>query len=117
MRDRQRPFAIRPLLVGTVYDPTFGDDERNFLGIPARTARANLGRVNDILREAGQIHGNVADLHAHFLGGDPGWYTRVIEPSLTGASEVRRVFLSLRRLLRGRGRQASSCSPAMPPVR
>ena len=35
----------------------------------------------------------VVDVHAHFLTGDPSWYTRTIEPSLTGASEVRRAFL------------------------
>ena len=39
-------------------------------------------------------YGRVADLHAHFLRGDPSWYTRTIEPSLLGASEVRRVFLA-----------------------
>ena len=87
--------TIRPVLVGTVYDPTFGDDERNFLGVPARLARANHRRVNNILRAVGERHGRVADIHAHFLGGKSGWYTGVIEPSLVGASEVRRVFLSL----------------------
>jgi acyl-CoA thioesterase I len=86
---------IRPVLVGTVYDPTFGDDDRNFLGVPPRIARANHRRVNDILREAAERHGKLADIHAHFLRGDPSWYTSVIEPSLLGASEVRRVFLSL----------------------
>ena len=35
----------------------------------------------------------IEDLPAHFLKGDPSWYTRTIEPSLTGASEVRRAFL------------------------
>jgi hypothetical protein len=33
------------------------------------------------------------DLHAHFLTGDPSWFTKEVEPSLTGASEVRRAFL------------------------
>jgi acyl-CoA thioesterase I len=64
---------IRPVLLGTVYDPTFGDDARNFLGIDPAIARANL--------------------HAHFLSGDPSWFTHTIEPSLQGASEVRRAFL------------------------
>lgn len=84
---------LRPVLVGTVYDPTFGDDSRNFLGVPPAIARANLRRVNDVLRQAGARHGAVVDLQAHFLGGTPDWFTRTIEPSLRGASEVRRAFL------------------------
>jgi hypothetical protein len=36
------PLPMRPVLLGTVYDPTFGDDSRNFLGIDARVARANF---------------------------------------------------------------------------
>ncbi len=34
-----------------------------------------------------------ADRHARLLTGDPTWYTNIIEPSLRGASEVRRCFL------------------------
>jgi lysophospholipase L1-like esterase len=86
---------VRPILFGTVYDPTFGDDARNFTGIEPRLARANLMRVNAILGDLAARHGQLADLHAHFLRGDPSWFTRTIEPSLVGASEVRRVFLSL----------------------
>jgi hypothetical protein len=33
------------------------------------------------------------DLHRHFLIGEPSWYTCTIEPSLRGASEIRRCFL------------------------
>ena len=84
---------LRPVLLGSVYDPTFGDDSLNFLGIAASLARANLGRVNDVLARQAQRHGGLVDLHAHFLGGDPSWFTQTIEPSLTGASEVRRAFL------------------------
>ena len=86
---------LRPLLVGTVYDPTFGDDSRNFLGVEARIARRNHQRVNAVLGELAARHGALADLHAHFLRGDPSWYVHTIEPSLRGASEVRRVFLPL----------------------
>jgi hypothetical protein len=88
-----RSLPVRPVILGTVYDPTFGDDTRNFLGVPARTARPNLRRVNDAIRSVAAKYGRVADIHAHFLKGDTSWYTRTIEPSLTGASEVRRVFL------------------------
>ena len=88
-----RRLPIRPVLLGTVYDPTFGDDARNFLGVPARIARANHRRVNEVIAALAERYGRVADLHAHFLTGRTSWYTRTIEPSLEGASEVRRVFL------------------------
>ena len=90
-----RALPVRPLLVGTVYDPTFGDDSRNFLGVEAQLARRNHRRVNEVLAEVAGRHGALADLHAHFLRGDPSWYVHTIEPSLRGASEVRRVFLPL----------------------
>ena len=83
------------VILGTVYDPTFGDDARNFVGVPAAVARANHRRVNDVIRGLAARHGGLADIHAHFLTGDPSRYTRTIEPSLVGASEIRRVFLAL----------------------
>jgi acyl-CoA thioesterase-1 len=88
-----RNLPVRPVLLGNVYDPTFGDDARNFLGIDARIARGNHRRVNDIIASLASRYGRLVDLHAHFLAGDPSWFTRTIEPSLVGASEVRRVFL------------------------
>lgn len=88
-----RGLPIRPVLLGTVYDPTFGDDARNFLGVSPRIARANHRRVNDTIGALAARYGRLVDLHAHFLTGDPSWFTRTIEPSLTGASEVRRAFL------------------------
>jgi lysophospholipase L1-like esterase len=88
-----RSLAVSRIVLGTVYDPTFGDDARNFLGVPAAVARANHRRVNDVIAALAARHGRLADLHAHFLRGDPSWFTRTIEPSLIGASEVRRVFL------------------------
>ena len=86
---------VRPVLIGTVYDPTFGDDARNFLGVEARIARANHRRVNDVLAAQAARHGKLVDLHAHFLRGSPAWFVRTIEPSLVGASEVRRAFLAV----------------------
>ncbi|MDQ0569959.1 acyl-CoA thioesterase-1 [Variovorax paradoxus] len=83
---------VRPVLMASVYDPTFGDDARNFLGVEPRTARANHRRVNEIIAALAGRHGRFVDLHAHFLAGDPSWFTRTIEPSLRGASEVRRAF-------------------------
>jgi acyl-CoA thioesterase-1 len=85
---------IRPVLLGNVYDPTFGDDARNFLRVDARIARANFDRVNAVIAALAQRHGRLVDLHAHFLRGDPSWYTRTIEPSLVGTSEIRRAFLA-----------------------
>jgi acyl-CoA thioesterase I len=87
-----RGLPIRPVLIGTVYDPTFGDDARSFLDVEPHLARANHARVNAVLGEAAERYGRLVDLHAHFLTGDPSWFTQEIEPSLTGASEVRRCF-------------------------
>lgn len=89
-----RELPVRLIVLGTVYDPTFGDDSRNFLDVPARIARANLNRVNEIIGTLGMRFGRLADLHMHFLRGQPAWFTHTVEPSLTGASEVRRVFLA-----------------------
>lgn len=90
-----RALPIRPVLLGNVYDPTFGDDSQNFLRWEAKTARANLKRMNELLGTLASRYGKLADIHAHFLKGDPSWYVHTIEPSLKGASEVRRVFLTL----------------------
>lgn len=85
---------IRPVLLGNVYDPTFGDDTRNFLRIDARIARANHAKVNAVIAALAQRYGRLVDVHGHFLRGNPSWYTRTIEPSLIGTSEIRRVFLA-----------------------
>lgn len=84
---------IRPVLLGNVYDPTLGDDSRNFLGVDARIARKNLQRMNTVIQEIADHSGQLVDLHSHFLRGDLSWFTATIEPSLKGASEVRRAFL------------------------
>lgn len=90
-----RALPAMPVFLGTVYDPTFGDDARNFLGVPAALARANHRRVNDVIASLAQRHGALVDLHTHFLSGDPTWFVHTIEPSLRGASEVRRAFLEV----------------------
>ncbi|MDB5963633.1 MAG: GDSL-like lipase/acylhydrolase [Polaromonas sp.] len=87
-----RALPIRPVLMGNVYDPTFGDDARNFLGVAAHVARANHRRVNEVIATLAARYGRLVDLHAHFLRGTPAWFTHTIEPSLLGASEVRRAF-------------------------
>jgi acyl-CoA thioesterase I len=89
-----KSLPIRPVIIGTVYDPTFGDDARNFLAVDAPLARTNHRRMNEALGSLAARYGKLADIHAHFLAGDPTWYVNTIEPSLRGASEVRRVFLA-----------------------
>ncbi|MEP0818339.1 MULTISPECIES: SGNH/GDSL hydrolase family protein [Trichocoleus] len=84
---------IRPILLGNVYDPTLGDDQRNFSGVDPAIARTNLRRINTAIQEIATRYGQLVDIHAHFLTGDPSWFTATIEPSLRGASEVRRAFL------------------------
>ena len=91
--DFLRRLPIRPVLLGNVYDPSFGDDSRNVLGVDPAIARANHRRMQQALAEAAGRYGQLVDLHGHFLTGDPTWFTRTIEPSLIGASEIRRAFL------------------------
>jgi predicted esterase len=88
-----RDLPVRPVLLGNVYDPTFGDDALNFTGVEPALARENHRRVNAVIAELAGTYGALVDLHAHFLHGDPTWCTHTIEPSLRGASEVRRCFL------------------------
>jgi hypothetical protein len=83
---------IRPVLLANVYDPSMGDDRQNFTGVPIELARANHQRVNDTIAALASEHGILVDLHGHFLRGDSSWFTSTIEPSLRGASEVRRCF-------------------------
>ena len=97
-RDRLAAFlATLPpgrVLLGNVYDPTLGDDAKNFLPVDPAIPRRNLQRMNDALAELATKHGALVDVHGHFLRhGDPSWFVHVIEPSLTGASELRRIFL------------------------
>jgi acyl-CoA thioesterase I len=84
---------IRPVFLGNVYDPTFGDDARNFLGVEPARGRRNHRALNAAIADVARRYGALVDLHAHFLTGDPSWFTHTIEPSLRGASEVRRAFL------------------------
>lgn len=84
---------IRPVLLGNVYDPTLGDDNRNFSGVDVAIARQNFQRINASIQDIANRYGQCVDIYAHFLKGDPSWFTATIEPSLQGASEVRRAFL------------------------
>lgn len=59
------------LFVGNVYDPSFGDDSRNFLDIDPAPARRALAAVNGILAaETARAGGQLVDLHRHFLTGE-----------------------------------------------
>jgi len=90
---------IRPVFLGNVYDPTFGDDSLNFLDIEPSVVRQSHRLMNDVLAELARHYGALVDLHTHFLTGDPSWFTEIIEPSLRGASEIRRCFLHQIRLV------------------
>lgn len=87
------------VLLGNVYDPTFGDDAQNFLPVPPEVGRAALARMNAHLASLAARHGRLVDVHGHFLRGDPSWFTSVIEPSGIGAREVARAFLPHARAL------------------
>jgi hypothetical protein len=88
-----RDLPVRPVLLGNVYDPTFGDDALNFTGVDPTLARENHRLVTAVIAKLAGTYGALVDLHAHFLNGDPTWCTNIIEPSLRGVSEVRRCFL------------------------
>jgi hypothetical protein len=87
-----RDLPIGPVLLGNVYDPTFGDDAQNFLGVEPALARRNQQRLMAVHAELGARYGRLVDLHARFLRGSPSWFVHPIGPSLTGVSEVRRAF-------------------------
>jgi hypothetical protein len=70
-----------------------GDDANNFLGVAPAIVRAMHARVNGAIAAVAQRYGQLVDLHSHFLTGELAWFTQQIEPSLQGASEVRRCFL------------------------
>jgi hypothetical protein len=84
---------IRPVFDRNVFDPTLEDDGRNFLGIDPAQTRGALDRTNNAIASVAARHGTLVDLHAHFVTGEESCFTRTIEPSLIGASEVRRCFL------------------------
>lgn len=86
---------IRPVLIGTVFDPSFGDDSTSMFGEDSTIPRTNLARMNAILTQFGNAYGAVVDLHGHFLKGQPDWLISMVEPSLVGASEIRRCFLEV----------------------
>jgi len=107
-----RDLPVRPVLLGNVYDPTFGDDALNFTGVDPALARENHGRVNAVITELANRYGALVDLHAHFLTGDPSWCTHTIEPSLRGASEVRRCFLPYLQALMDDHADTSATTPS-----
>jgi lysophospholipase L1-like esterase len=90
-----------PVLLGNVYDPSFGSDGesplKDALGVDDAMIpflRSRHGAVNAEIARVAEVTGNtLVDLHGHFLTGKADWFERIIEPSLVGASEVRRAFL------------------------
>ena len=85
--------ADAQIFIGNVYDPFFGSEAKmNIIG-DARELQANLKAVNDTIAELATKYGTLVDIHRHFLGGRPDWFAWTIEPSLIGASEIRRKFM------------------------
>jgi acyl-CoA thioesterase I len=85
---------IRPVFISSIYDPTHGDDQLNFFGGDAQILRENQAKINNLLKKLGEEFGAFVDLHEHFLkNGTLEWFVNVIEPSVIGASEIRRCFL------------------------
>lgn len=90
-----------PTYLLNVYDPSFGDDERNILNLPfyavesvSAEFRKRHAQVNESINILALAFGHtVLDLHKHFLTGTPEWYSNVIEPSMRGCSEIRRLVL------------------------
>lgn len=90
-----------PTYLLNVYDPSFGDDTNNILGVPDYLLAAiapeyrkrHVAVNNNLLLQAARSDATLIDMHKHFLAGESTWYTNVIEPSVQGASEIRRLFL------------------------
>lgn len=83
--------------VANIYDPTFDDDTKDFLGIPRnqrRYIRAQYEMLNDEIAGSAKQYGVLVDLHDHFLRGDPSWFWLQIEPSAKGAEEIAKAFLA-----------------------
>jgi lysophospholipase L1-like esterase len=102
--------AGRPVVVGTVYDPSDGTAATERVGLPPWPDLVPvLAELNAGLREVAAGRGaRIADIHGRFLGhglrrGDPGqgdarpadrdlWYCHLIEPNAWGADAVRAAF-------------------------
>jgi len=86
--------AIRPVFIGTIYDPTLNDDKLNFIGGDPKILRENHKKANDVITKLGKKYGDVVDIHDHYIKkGSYDWFCNIIEPSLVGASEIRRCYL------------------------
>ena len=87
------------VFIANIYDPTFGKNENDILGIPENFRAAMRGRFNMLNAEIARLTESImdpqrylVDLHGHFLIGSPDWFASKIEPSERGAYEVGRVF-------------------------
>jgi acyl-CoA thioesterase-1 len=84
--------------VANVYDPSFGSDDTDLLPIPREIrplVRRQYDALNMAIAEIATAHlAALVDLRAHFLTGEPSWFTKRIEPSRYGAREVAVAFLA-----------------------
>src|SRR5204862_4277955 len=58
---------IRPVFLGNVYDPTFGDDSLNFLGVEPSIVRQSHRMMNSVIAQLARRYDALDDLPAHFL--------------------------------------------------
>jgi acyl-CoA thioesterase I len=92
-------------LICNVYDPFFGENMDNgFFGRRSdyNQIRRNYERLNRGIEELARRYGQLVNLRDHFLKGDPSWFVRTIEPSLQGASEIRRVLWGILKVLKSK---------------
>lgn len=85
-------------LIFNIYDPFFGKIDQTQLFPPGTNfdlARKNYDNINHKIRFLANRYGILVDLHKHFLTGKETWFVKDIEPSLEGASEIRRVVWDL----------------------
>jgi hypothetical protein len=82
-------------IIANVYDPFFGSAEINNI-FPKSTdqglVRRNYDSLNRGIEALAHRFGILLDLRKHFLTGDSSWFDKTIEPSLRGASEIRRTI-------------------------
>jgi acyl-CoA thioesterase I len=96
---RQYGFVLSQIpskkVIANVYDPFFGKTEENVFfrdsGVDLELIRRNYERLNQGIEKLALRYGTLLDIKSHFLTGTPSWFEQTIEPSLRGASEIRRV--------------------------
>ncbi len=98
LRQIRKIFAQRTIILGTVYDPTHGQNDPLWQNYDREISWFNAynRHIREICSEPDCL---LADIWQHFLGhaenDDSGesWLCEMIEPNFKGASEIRRLWL------------------------